>query len=149
MTRILLAITSALATLILVPAVAAADPGVTDISGVVSYNGNPVGSGITVTVNCKGNILTDTTDSSGSYFVEYSQTKCQKNQTATASATVNGHTGSNSGETKDGGSNKLNVAVVNINVVPEFGLITAGASALIGGAAFTVIRRRQISGHQG
>jgi hypothetical protein len=129
------------------PAAALADPGVTDVTGVISFNGNPVGAGVTATVACHGNTLTDTTDASGTYLVEFPQQDCPKNQTVTVSATVNGHNGSNTGKaTRE--TNKINVAVVNVNVVPELGIITAAGAGLIGAAGFMVVRRRQTSGHQ-
>jgi hypothetical protein len=146
MKRILLSIASALAALILIPAIASASPGTTEVSGVISFNGTHVGKGILVTVNCKGNILTDKTNKSGTYLVTFTKQQCPKNSNVTVTATVNGDTGSSTGKAKKD-TNKLNVAIVNVDV-PEFGLITAGAATLIGGAAFMVVRRRQISGHQ-
>jgi hypothetical protein len=129
------------------PAAAFAIPGVSDVTGVISFNGNPVGSGVTATVVCHGNTLTDTTDSTGTYFVEFTQQNCPKNQTATVSATVSGNSGSNSGKlTKV--TNKINLAIVDVNVVPEYGLIGLTGATLIGGAAFMVMRRRQLGDHQ-
>ncbi len=129
------------------PVAAFATPGVTDVTGVISLNGNPVGAGVTATVVCHNNTLTDATDSSGTYFVQFTQQQCPKNQTATVSATVSGNTGSNTGKV-NGVTNKLNLAVVDVNVVPEFGLIAAAGAGLIGGAGFLIVRRRQTSDHQ-
>jgi hypothetical protein len=129
------------------PAATFAASGVTDVSGVISYNGVHVGKGILVTVHCNASTLTDKTNKSGTYLVQFTKQQCKKGSTVTVSATVNGHTGSNTGTaTKE--TNKLNLAIVPVNIVPEFGLIGLTGATLIGGGAFMVLRRRQLSGHQ-
>ena len=117
--------------------------GLTDVSGVISYNGVHVGKGILVTVTCNGNVLHDKTNKSGTYLVQFTKQQCKKNSTVTVSATVNGHTGSNTGKAKKE-TNKLNLAIVPVNVVPEFGT-TAGLLAVIGaGGVFMITRRREL-----
>jgi hypothetical protein len=40
---------------------------------------------------------------------------------------------------------QINLAVVNVSVVPELGTITGVGAAVLGGAAFMVVRRKQLN----
>lgn len=144
--RISLFIATALAVVAL-PAAAFAASGFTDVSGTVTDGGVSVGKGITVTVKCNGNVLTDKTDKSGTYFVQFTKKECKKNSTITVTTSkYKGVKGKATGTaTKD--TNKLNVALINVSV-PEYGLIGLAGATVIGGAAFLAVRRRQLSGHQ-
>jgi len=128
--------------LLFIPAATASATGFTDVSGVISFNGTHVGKNIVVTVNCNGNVLTDKTDKTGTYLVQFTKQQCPKNSTVHVSATVNGITGNSTGKAKKD-TNRLNVAVVNVSV-PEFGVITGIGTMVAAGGAFLVIRRRQL-----
>jgi hypothetical protein len=145
--KLLSAITSAFALAVLVPATTFAAAGQTDVQGTVTNGGNPVKNAV-VSVTCGSTTKKAHTDASGAYLVVFNIKKCPIGSTVTVTASKK-HvgTGSNSGPVTSGGTDKLNVAFVSVSL-PEFGLVTAGAATLVGGAAFAVVRRRQLSGHQ-
>lgn len=128
------------------PVATFAAPAVTDVSGVVTHNGSPV-SGASVTVTCNGNSDSNITDGTGTYLVAFAASDCPNGQTATVIATKGPLTGNNSGPV-NGITNKLNIAVVDVAVVPEYGIIGLTGAAVIGGGAFMVMRRRQLGDHQ-
>ncbi len=130
---------------LLVPATSFANSSTTRVTGVIDFNGVHVGKGVKVTVTCDGHVRTDKTNKHGVYSVKFEK-KCGKNDTITVTATVNGITGTSTGKShKD--NCRLNVAIINVSV-PEYGLIGLSGATIIGGGAFMVIRRRQLSGHQ-
>lgn len=129
--------------LILAPTAASAASGYTDVSGVITYDGNHVGKGVKVTVVCDGNTLTDKTNKTGTYLVQFTKQECPKGSNVTVTATYNGVTGSVTKKAKKE-TNELNIAIVNVNL-PEFGVVAGVSAALISGGAFLVIRRRQLS----
>lgn len=143
--KLLSALMSGFALAVLVPASTFALASKTDVTGVVTNNGHPV-SGAHVTVICDNNVKKTTTDGSGTYLVQYKIAKCPKGATVHVTATKSKEGGNNTGISNPV-TTKLNVALVNVSL-PEFGLITAGIATLIAGAAFVVVRRRQISAHQ-
>jgi hypothetical protein len=112
----------------------------TEITGVVTENHVAV-SGAMVTVLCKGNTKTDTTDAFGSYLVSFDSVDCPFGVTVKVTAEKDGKTGVRSG-TVQGITTKLNLAIVNVPI-PEYGLI---GSLTAGGAGLGMIvyrRRRQ------
>jgi len=143
--KLLSAIMSGFALAVLVPASTFALASKTDVTGVVTNGGNPV-SGAHVTIICDSNVKKTTTDGTGTYLVQYNIAKCPKGAVVHVTATKGKKGGNNTG-TANPVTTKLNIALVNVSL-PEFGLLTAGIATLIGGAAFVVVRRRQISAHQ-
>ncbi|HEY5441946.1 MAG TPA: hypothetical protein VIJ68_00225 [Candidatus Saccharimonadales bacterium] len=143
--KLLSVLTSGFALAILVPATTFAAPASTDVSGVVTNNGHPVANA-QVRVTCNSKTKKVATDSSGTYLARFKASVCPNGSTVTVNAKKHSQTGANSG-TVSSLTEKLNVALVNVSL-PEFGLLTGGAAILIGGAAFAVVRRRQLSGHQ-
>jgi|GEM_PF-7050245 hypothetical protein len=147
--RLLAVLLSISAFAIMIPAVASAEgepspPSLTVVSGTVTNNGNPV-VGANVSVSCDGNILTSSTNASGGYVVQYSTIAlCPNGATATATATKGGLNGSNSGPVSNVVPNTLNISTVNVSVVPELGALTGVGAAIIGGAAFMVVRRKHL-----
>lgn len=111
----------------------------TDVTGVITNQGNPVNMA-TVTVVCNGVTKTDTTDSAGSYLVTFTAPQCPFGSTVKVTAQKGGYSGTASG-TVHGITTKLNIAVVNVSI-PEYGLIGGilATTAGIGAIAFT--RRR-------
>lgn len=139
--RILLFIATVLSVVAIPVATFAVSP-TTDVTGVVTHNSAAV-QGANVTVTCNGHNGNDTTDSTGTYLVVFSATDCPHGETASVTAQKGGLSGSNSGPV-NGVTNKLNVAVVDVSVVPEYGMIGLTGAAVIGGGAFLAVRRRQL-----
>lgn len=141
--KILAALAGGSVLAVLVPAITFANPNptATAISGTVTHNGGPV-AGANVTVTCAGNVLTDVTDAAGGYEVDYVPANlCPPEATASVNAVLGGLSGSNSGQVGSVTSN-LNVALVDVAVVPEMGTILSVGAALSGAGAFMVVRRR-------
>ena len=128
-------------------AAAMGTPSETIVTGVVTNNSNPV-VGASVTVTCDGNVLTDTTDATGTYQVTYSpNTMCAKNTDAVVTATKGKLEGSNSGPV-NAVTNKINLDVVNVSAVPELGFVTGTGAAVIGGGVLIAVRRRSLRGNE-
>lgn len=121
------------------------DTACTYVAGTITSGGSPV-TGASVTVVCNTNTLTATTTAGGGYIVEYPASQCASGSTANVSASKGGKSGSNSG-TVNGETANINLAIVNVSLVPELGIITGISAAVIGSGAFLVIRRRQLSVH--
>jgi hypothetical protein len=143
--KFLLSFTAAVGVALIIPASSFALSPKTDITGVVTNGGHPV-SGAKVVVVCNSNSRKDTTDATGTYLVQFPAAQCPAGTHVTVVATK-GKKGGTNGATIHPTSNKLNVNIVNVDL-PEFGLIAGIGASLIGGGAFLVIRRRQLSGHQ-
>jgi hypothetical protein len=111
----------------------------TDITGVVTNNGQPV-SGARVTVVCNSFNKQDQTDETGTYLVTFEAKQCPAGEKATVVASKKNMGGTNSG-TVDKITNKLNIAIVNVSV-PEYGLITGIGATLIGAGVFLTARRQ-------
>ena len=146
MKRLLFIIIAALSVFML-PVTALADSTKTEVTGVVSYQGQHVGKNVEVTVSCNGHTKTDKTNKEGAYSVRFTAQQCPKNSMVTATSTVNGQTGTATGKVTSSGKCKVNVAVVPINVVPEFGALSAAGAGVTGVGAFLFIRRRQSDGN--
>jgi len=147
MKKVLLTVLATIGVAILLPATAfAAQPAVTDVTGVVSDAGNPV-AGAKVTVTCNSYKGTDHTDKTGSYRVQFTAKKCPAGSSVVVTATTkSGLNGTGSGTVSPDGSAKLNVAIVNVTVgLPEMGAVTGSAAALAAGGAFFVTRRRNLA----
>ena len=145
--RLLTALLSSFALAVLLPATAMAATPRTEVSGVVSSNGHPV-TGAQVIVICDGHATKTHTDSTGTYLVQYKPSSlCPNGATAHVTATAGGQGGNNNGNVQ-GLTERLNVAIVNVSVVPEFGIITGVSASILGGGAFLAIRRRETSGYK-
>ena len=135
--------------IVALPVATFAQSGQTIVDGTVTNNAHAVVSGASVTVTCDGHVQTATTNVNGDYLLSYSDTDCPLGATANVTASKSGQgSGSNSGSIGPTGSSQINIGVVDVSLVPEFGLIGLTGAILIGGGAFMVLRRRQLSGHQ-
>jgi hypothetical protein len=142
MKKLLVSILATVGIALMLPAATFAASATTDVTGTVTNNGVGV-SGAKVEVICGSNDKKTTTGTGGAYLVTFKAANCPDGSKATVTATVGKKAGVNTGKVKQDGSVYLNVAVVNVSL-PEFGVITGIGAALVGGAAFLVIRRRQL-----
>jgi hypothetical protein len=115
-----------------------------DVSGVVSYSNHHVGKGVVVTVICRGDTLTAKTNRHGEYSVQFNNRQCKINSRVTVGATYDGATGSVTRKVKKC-NNEINVVIVPVSEVPEFGAMASIGATIIGGGSFLYIRRRNLS----
>ena len=106
-------------------------------------------SGANVTVTCDGNQLTTVTTGAGAYGVQFIPASlCPDGANATVAASKGSEDGSNSGTVNNAVNSDetlLNVAIVNVSLVPELGLLTGIVAVIVAGGSFMVIRRRKLS----
>lgn len=116
------------------------------VQGLVSKPDNSPADGASVSVVCNSNTQTDTTDSSGFYFVQYPDGDCVAGDTATVTATLGSLSGTNTGVMVTNGYNPylvLDVAIVHVPLIPEFGLITGAAALTASAGSFLFLKRRK------
>lgn len=142
MKRLLLSIMATVGIAVIMPVSAFAEGGVTDVAGTVTKAGNPV-SGASVSVLCGTTTLTSGTTAAGGYIVQFSAADCPDGSTAHVTATKGADSGSKNG-TVNGLTASINLALINVSI-PEYGLIGLTGATIIGGGAFLVMRRRQLS----
>jgi hypothetical protein len=116
------------------------------VTGTVTHNGSPVDSA-SVVVTCDSNVLDSSTSAGGGYLVTFTTDQCPSGATAYVSASSGNLSGSNNGVV-NGLSVDVNLALVDVSLVPEFGVITGIVAIIIGSGAFLVIRRRNIASHK-
>jgi hypothetical protein len=148
MKRLLLSVLAVVGMAVLVPASAMAvtPTGTTYIAGTITHNGSPV-SGASVAVTCNSNVLDSSTTVAGGYLVQFPAGQCPDSATAGVAASKGALGGSNSG-TVDSLTTDINLALVNVSIVPELGLITGIGATIMGGGAFLVLRQRHLSGYK-
>jgi hypothetical protein len=147
MKRLLISALVAFGFIAFLPVTAMATPsGTTYIAGTITHNGSPV-SGASVAVTCNSNVLDSSTTVAGGYIVQFPSGECPDSSTAGVAASKGALGGSNSG-TVYGLTTDINLALVNVSLVPELGLITGVGAAVLGGGAFLVIRRQNLSAKQ-
>lgn len=129
----------------LVSASVNAAPPATNVTGVITESQVAV-AGATVTVLCRGNTQTDTTDANGSYLVTYASGDCPFGSTVKVTAQKDGKSGVASG-TVQGITTKLNLAIVNVSI-PEYGLIAGILAGTAGIGLIVYSRRRQLNEQQ-
>ena len=144
MKKLLLSILATVSIAVILPVSAFADDGGTStIAGTVSGKGGPV-SGASVSVTCDGNTLGSGTTVAGAYIVNFPSSECPAGDTASVTATKGGASGSNSGTVNALGAD-INLAIIPVSIVPELGALTGAGAAILGGAAFMVVRRKQLN----
>ena len=115
------------------------------VAGVVSAPGGGPSVGANISVLCNGNTLNTTTDGSGLYEVSFTGGVCEAGQNVTVTASKGGLTGIKNGTMQANGQAgyvKIDVAIVNIPLVPEFGLITGAMTFLASGGVLFLIKKR-------
>jgi hypothetical protein len=127
-----------------ISAMASATPIVNTIVTGVIYN-NPTFtntvSGANVTVNCNGHIKNTLSLNDGSYEVLYSNSLCNVNDSLSVSAVKGDLYGSKTGEVHSI-TQTWNFAVVNVPLVPEFGLIAGSLTILSAVGIFFFVRKK-------
>lgn len=102
--------------------------------------------GAMVNVTCNGNTNVTTSLSDGAYVVKFDTEECSDGDTVSVFAQNGGKTGSSSGVVHDGAilglDCPLDFAVVNVNLIPEFGLLVGTLTVISAIAVFFVIRRK-------
>ena len=100
-------------------------------------------SGASVTVTCNGYTQTDTSGANGAYSVVFPCYQCYYNNAVVVDAVKNPLTGESKGTVSMTypGLN-LDVGIVNVPMVPEFGLVV-GLTTMLGAlGVFFVVRRK-------
>jgi hypothetical protein len=99
--------------------------------------------GASVTVECDEAVGNTTSVVDGSYAVSFSDdSACNGTDTVTVSATKGELTGSASGTVQGNLIQGLDIAIVNVPLVPEFGLVIGGLTIFGAVAVFFMIRKQ-------
>lgn len=119
----------------------------TVVGGTVYQNDITHGvSGATVTVTCNGNTLTATSLPNGEYSVLFPIEQCQYGNEVTVTAVKEDLVGTEDGEVNMtfnlGWNCRIDVGIVNVPLVPEFGIVVGAATLLSAVAIFFVVRRK-------
>lgn len=106
---------------------------------------NPV-IGANINVTCNGNLKTDVSQIDGTYSVSFNNTanECPNGNTVTVVAEKNGVTNSETGVVHDYTAimPDLYVGVVNIALIPEFGLLIGALTFVSAVAVFFFVRKQ-------
>ena len=95
-----------------------------------------------VTIDCSGNIQSSTSLSDGAYSVTYDGEACNEGSSLTVSAVKGSLYGSETGIIHDKAlAGTWDLAVVNVPLVPEFGIIIGALTILSAMGIFFVVRR--------
>lgn len=102
--------------------------------------------GANINVSCNGNIrTTQSLSPDGTYSVTYlNSSECPNNSTVTVTASKDGNSNTETGLVHDYSAPGLDlyVGVVNIALIPEFGVIVGALTILGAVGVFFVIRRK-------
>lgn len=127
--------------------------GATIIGGTITdaNNNNAPVAGANVSVTCNQNELFAMTDASGHYSVQFDGTECTKDDLVTVQATKGDMSGENEDFVNDGqytigGGRKcgcvVNIGIVDVPLIPEFGLIV-GSMTIVGALIALAVIRKQ------
>lgn len=115
------------------------------VAGVITGpDGNPLESA-SIGVDCNSHHLTTSSAANGTYSVQFDNGFCTLGQTVTVTATKGSLSGSNSGPMLNGGDIgqvHLDVAIVNVPTVPEFGLVTGVITLLASAGSYLILKRK-------
>ena len=123
---------------------ASTSPDTTIIAGKI-YNAEYTGTiaGADVEVTCNGNVQTITSASDGAYSVQYPEDVCHEGNSLSVYAEKDGLTGYKEGEIHDDYPMvHWNLAVVNVPLVPEFGVVVGGLTVLGALGLFFLVRKK-------
>ncbi|HLC78676.1 MAG TPA: hypothetical protein VJH92_06130 [Candidatus Nanoarchaeia archaeon] len=98
-------------------------------------------AGANVTVNCDGNVQSVASLSDGAYSVTYDGSLCFDGSSLTVSATKDSLYGSNTGIIHNEVMEGWDLAIVNVPLVPEFGIVIGILTMLGAVGVFFMIRR--------
>ncbi len=106
--------------------------------------------GADVEVTCNGNTETTTSDSNGSYSVVFDEDECTNGDAVTVHAEKDALTGDNQGSIDmtyhyDLGCFcclDLNVGIVNVPLIPEFGIVIGALTAISAIGIFFFVRKK-------
>jgi hypothetical protein len=123
----------------------------TYVSGIVTdaTQGDAKVSGADVTVTCNGNVETTTSGPNGNYSVQYAPGKCDSGDTVSVSANY----GSLNGDEQEKVTEEIdqvvgclevivNVACVDVPLIPEFGIIAGTLTMAMALVVFLVVRKK-------
>ena len=128
--------------------------GKTFIEGKIYYaDTNQSAGGATVTITCfhNGGQYTKTTTSlsngflKGTYFVQFPHTQCITGDIVEVSATKGDKNGEDDGVVKDfitGRCLDIDIAIINVPLVPEFGVVVGFLTMISAIGVFFVIRKK-------
>lgn len=122
------------------------------VNGIIynGHTGEPI-EGADISVTCKDNHRARQRDNTitgiksledGTYFVVFDSIHCDEDDTVIVSATKDGVSGENQGKVHDNVVGSLDVAVVNVPLVPEFGFVIGGLTVLGALGAFFIVRKK-------
>jgi len=113
------------------------------VSGAISDTGVPV-EGADVSVSCNGFNMNTMSNASGIYFVQFLDSECPVGQVVNVNASKGSMAGTNTGVMEEGdpfGGVVVDVAVVNVPLMPEFGLVTGALTSLVSGGLYLLKKR--------
>lgn len=102
-------------------------------------------SGANIEVTCNNNVLTTQSKTDGTYSVAYNSTNdCPDGSTVTVVAEKDGFSNSGSGLVHDYSAfiPDIHIGVVNIALIPEFGLIIGTLTVISAIGVFFLVRRK-------
>jgi hypothetical protein len=124
----------------------------TEVKGTVHMQGNlaDVVAGANVHVVCHGGdgdvSGDDVSAADGSYIVTFSPLKCSYNDLVDVTATKGSLSGDNDGEitinNQQQGECEVDIGIVNVPLIPEFGLLVGTLTAISAVGIFFVVRRK-------
>jgi hypothetical protein len=112
-----------------------------------TYNADfsDVVSGADVEVTCGNETMTDTSESDGTYAVNFDEEDCTIGDEVTVEATKGDLYGEETGIVLDGATFNVpcnDLAVVNVPMIPEFGLVIGALTAISAIGIFFFVRRK-------
>jgi hypothetical protein len=116
------------------------------VGGTIYYQdiSNPV-SGADVEVECNGHTKMTTSGASGGYSVSFAESQCQYGDQVTVTAQKADLMGAEDGEITINdlqiGCWNLDVGVVNVPLIPEFGLLIGSLTVISAVALFFIVRK--------